>query len=208
MCANRVGEHKQETRIQAKNRAAIKRAALKVFSENGFLGSTLDQIAAACSMSKPNVLYYFSGKEAIHRALLEELLDNWLAPLRHMDPDGEPISEILAYVDRKLQMAQEFPMESRLFANEILQGAPRIEDFIRHDLKDLVDEKAAVISGWVEAGKIAQVDPYHLIFSIWAMTQHYADFEIQVRLILPDGTDPYEGASTYLHTLFVSLLTP
>ncbi|TIV21708.1 MAG: TetR family transcriptional regulator, partial [Mesorhizobium sp.] len=97
---------------------------------------------------------------------------------------GDPLTELRSYIRRKLEMARDFPRESRLFANEILQGAPRIKPMLEGELKTLVDEKAAVIKGWMRAGKIARTDPWHLIFSIWATTQHYADFDVQVRAVL------------------------
>jgi len=194
------------TRIQQKNIETILEAALEVFSTNGFRGSTLDQIARAAGMSKPNLLYYFPSKDAIHEELLSGLMDTWLDPLRDMDPAGEPKDEIMRYVRRKLEMSQQMPRESRLFANEILQGAPRFEGHLQDDLKGLVDEKAAVIKTWIDAGKLAQVHPYHLIFSIWALTQHYADFDVQVRTVL-DGEDPFDGASAFLETLFSRLLS-
>jgi len=196
------------TRIQKQNRRIILEAALDVFSQHGFRGATLDQIAAQAGLSKPNLLYYFPSKDDIHRALLTRLLDTWLEPLRKMNPDGEPVAEIRAYVRRKLQMAAEYPRESRLFANEILQGAPRIEAFIRSDLKALVDDKAAVIRAWSAAGRIAALDPYHLIFSIWALTQNYADFEAQMRMVRGDAVDPAEGAEAFLETLYARLLAP
>ena len=202
-----MGKTGPTTRIQIKNRNAILDAGLDVFSQFGFRGSTLDQIAESAGLSKPNLLYYFPSKEAIHVELLESLLDTWLDPLRAMNPNGDAISEIKAYVNRKLEMAREFPRESRLFANEILQGAPRISDDLENGLKPLVDEKAQVIREWSAAGKIADVDPYHLIFSIWAMTQHYADFDVQVRTVL-SSDDPFPGAETYLNQLFTKLLTP
>ncbi|WP_438986012.1 TetR family transcriptional regulator C-terminal domain-containing protein [Marivivens donghaensis] len=194
------------TRIQERNRGAILDAALGIFSQYGFRGSTLDQIAEASGLSKPNLLYYFPSKEAIHVELLESLLDTWLDPLRAMKEDADPVEEILAYVHGKLEMARKFPRESRLFANEILQGAPRILNDLTNGLKPLVDEKAALIREWSDAGKIAPVDPYHLIFSIWAMTQHYADFDVQVRAVL-GGVDPFPGADAYLDQLFRKMLT-
>lgn len=196
------------TRIQRQNRDAILEAALEVFSAQGFRGATLDQIAAAASLSKPNVLYYFASKEAIHLALLGGLMDSWLAPLRALDPAGEPLAEILGYVHRKVEMSRDFPRESRLFANEILQGAPRMLDAIEGELKTLVDEKAAVIRAWGAAGRIAAVDPYHLIFSIWALTQHYADFDVQVRAVLGPGHDPFAEAGQFIEELFTRLLAP
>lgn len=206
-----MGEPKprrSETRIQARNRQAILDAALDVFSAQGFRGATLDQIAEVAGLSKPNLLYYFPSKEAVHVELLARLLDNWLDPLRALDPAGEPKAELLAYVRRKLDLARDFPRESRLFANEILQGAPRIAEALSGDLKRLVDEKAAVIARWQAEGRIAALPPHHLIFSIWALTQHYADFDVQVLAVLGAGHDPYAEAQAFLETLFTRLLSP
>lgn len=205
----RAAASKAQTRIQKEKTEAILEAALEVFATYGFRGSTIDQIAAQAGLSKPNLLYYFDSKEAIHSLLLQDLLETWLNPLKKMNRNGEPIKEITGYVVRKLEMARDFPRESRLFANEILQGAPRILDEISGPLKDLVDRKAKVIAGWSKAGRIAPVDPYHLIFSIWATTQHYADFDIQVSVVLGKRAEKrFEDAERYLTEMFTKLLHP
>lgn len=196
------------TRIQQKNSETILEAALEVFSTYGFRGATLDQIAEVAGLSKPNLLYYFPSKEAMHQALLTRLLDTWLAPLREIDEAGDPVAEILAYVRRKIELSRDYPRESRLFANEILQGAPRMREAIEIDLKHLVDEKSAVLTRWMEQGRIARLPPHHLIFSIWALTQHYADFDMQVRAVLGQDHDPFTEAGDYLETLFRKLLAP
>jgi TetR/AcrR family transcriptional regulator len=200
---------KPRTRIQARNQDAILEAALDVFSNHGFRGATLDQIADAAGLSKPNLLYYFASKDAIYAALLTRLLDTWLDPLRAMDPDGDPVAELLGYVHRKLDLARDYPRESRLFANEILQGAPRMKAAIEIDLTALVAEKSKILVAWMDQGRIARLHPVHLIFSIWALTQHYADFDMQVRAVLQDeGADPYPAAQAHLETLFRKLLAP
>lgn len=201
------GAEAKPSRIQQRNRSLILDAALDVFSQHGYRGATLDQIAAQAGLSKPNILYYFSGKEDIHVTLLNGLMDTWLAPMREIDPGGEPLEEILRYVRRKIAMSFEFPRESRLFANEILQGAPRIGPHLESGLKPLVDSTATLIEGWTAAGKLAPVDPRHLIFSIWATTQHYADFDAQVQVLM-EGRDAQEGAEAFLDTLYRRLLTP
>lgn len=195
------------TRIQQKNSKTILDAALDVFSANGFRGATLDQIAEVAGLSKPNLLYYFASKEAIHLALLNQLLDTWLDPLRAMDPKGDPLVEIMGYVRKKLEISRNFPRESRLFANEILQGAPHMRAAIEGELKALVDEKTTVLQMWMDEGKIAPLPPVHLIFSIWALTQHYADFDVQVRAVLGPDHDPFVEAEAFLELLFRRLLT-
>ncbi len=199
---------KGPTRIQARNRAAILDAGLAVFAEKGFRGATLEEIARAARLSKANLLYYFPSKEAVHLALLEGLLDAWLAPLEALDPAGEPVEEVLAYVRRKLALAREAPRESRLFAGEVLRGAPHLGPVLGGRLKALVAEKAAVLAAWMAEGRLARLPPEHLIFSIWALTQHYADFEAQVRAVLGEGRDPYGEAEGFLATLYGRLLPP
>lgn len=205
----KAAKKKPLSRIQKQNRATILEAALNVFSTHGFRGATLDQIAQDAGLSKPNILYYFDGKEAIHIALLSQLLDAWLDPLRRLNAEGEPREELMRYIRRKLQMSREFPRESRLFANEIVQGAPRIEGFLSGELRALVDEKATVLQTWMDAGKIEPLDPYHLLFSIWAMTQHYADFEAQILMIRSGQIkDSHEGSDTFVETIFTKILLP
>jgi TetR/AcrR family transcriptional regulator len=199
---------KPRTRIQERNSKAILEAGLDVFSQHGFRGTTLDQIAEVAGLSKPNLLYYFPSKDAVYLALLDHLLETWLDPLRLMNPKGDPVFEVLSYVHRKLDLSRDYPRESRLFANEMLQGAPRILAAIEGPLKTLVDEKAAILRRWMAEGRIAPVNPVHLIFSIWALTQHYADFDVQVRGVLGPGHDPYAEAQEYLTLLFRRLLTP
>ena len=204
----RAASRQNPTRIQRQKTEAILAAALEVFSTHGFRGATLDQIAEAAGISKPNLLYYFASKEAVHRMLLERQLDTWLEPLRHLDPAGDPLAEIAAYIRRKLEMARDYPRESRLFAGEILQGAPHIADVLGGPLKDLVDAKARVISAWVAAGRIAPVDPHHLIVTIWAVTQHYADFDAQLDAVLgPDDATRFRDAESFLTGLFGRGLT-
>jgi TetR/AcrR family transcriptional regulator len=145
MAIPRAAKTQRRTRIQEEKEEQILEAALDVFSVSGFRGSTIDQIAEVAGMSKPNLLYYFRTKEAMHRSLIDRVLFTWLEPLRAFDATGNPENEIRSYIRRKLEMARDFPRESRLFANEVLQGAPHIEDELKGPLKELVDEKAEVI---------------------------------------------------------------
>jgi TetR/AcrR family transcriptional regulator len=202
---------KPKTRIQREKQDLILDGALNVFSLHGFRGATIDQIAEAAGMSKPNLLYYFASKEEIHRRLLTSMLDLWLDPLRELDAGGDPIPELRSYIRRKIEMARDYPRESRLFANEMLQGAPHAIDVLEGELRDLVDEKARVLLDWMEQGRIARTDPYHVIFSIWATTQHYADFDVQVRAVLGKergGEGRFEDAARYLEHLFMDGLLP
>ena len=155
------------------------------------------------------IKWYFKNKEEIHIALLTGLLDVWLAPLRAIRADGDPATEIGSYIRRKLESSREYPRESRLFANEILAGAPHIGDFLQSELRQLVDEKADILQSWIDDGRLAPCDPRHLLFAIWSTTQHYADFSVQVRHVLrlaPGDKSYYAEAARMLDTLFLGRL--
>ena len=195
------------SRIQEMNRSRIIEAALGEFSRFGYSGATIDKISTAAGMSKSNLLYYFSSKTAVYEAVLEHILDVWLAPLRTLDPQGDPATELAAYIRQKMKMSAERPEASKLFANEVMQGAPQIKDVLEKDLKNLVSEKSKVIEQWIEAGKIRKITPVHLIFTIWATTQHYADFDVQVRAVLGEnrgGEGRFEDAARFLEGLFLA----
>lgn len=181
----------QKTRIQNQNEALILDAALEVFSVYGYRGTTVDQIALKSGLSKPNLLYYFKRKEDIYTAVLERTLALWLAPLNDLDANKDPIEELTRYISAKLDLTFERPEASKLFANEILHGAPHVAGFLKGPLKQLVTAKASVIRGWSAAGKIKSVDAEHLLFAIWSVTQHYADFGVQVEAVL--GAKPSIG---------------
>jgi len=201
---------RKRTRIQEENEQRILDAALEVFSTYGFRGGTVDQIATRADMTKPNLLYYFRRKQDIYLAVLERTLERWLTPLEALSGEGDPATEIIAYIDRKLDMSRDQPEASRLFAMEIIQGAPVLGEVLTGRLKKLVDEKSGVIRRWIAEGRLAPVDPYHLIFMIWATTQHYADFAVQTRALLGNRIDRPEyftSARATLEQIFLKGLT-
>lgn len=173
---------KRSRAVSAKKKAILG-AALDTFSQFGFHGTRLEQIAELAGVSKTNLLYYFPSKEALYIAVLRQILDIWLAPLKAFREDFFPLAAIKEYIRLKLEVSRDYPQASRLFCMEMLAGAPLLMDELTGDLKALIDEKSALIAGWVKSGKLAPIDPQHLIFMIWASTQHYADFAPQVEAV-------------------------
>jgi len=173
----------RRSRAVAAKRAAILDAALTFFSQFGIHGTSLDKVAELADVSKTNLLYYFPSKEALYVAVLKEILDVWLAPLRALTHDQDPLMAIRHYIRLKLEVSRDHPQASRLFCLEMLQSAPLLKGELAGDLKQLVDDKAAIIERWIAEGRLAGVQPQHLIFMLWATTQHYADFATQVEAV-------------------------
>uniref|UniRef100_UPI00068ECC30 HTH-type transcriptional regulator RutR n=1 Tax=Kluyvera genomosp. 1 TaxID=2774053 RepID=UPI00068ECC30 len=173
---------KRSQAVSAKKQAILT-AALNTFSQYGIHGTRLEQVAEQAGVSKTNLLYYFPSKEALYVAVMQQILDIWLAPLKAFREDLAPLVAIKEYIRLKLEVSRDYPQASKLFCLEMLQGAPLVMDELTGDLKALVADKSAIIAAWVNAGKLAPIDPHHLIFMIWATTQHYADFATQVEAV-------------------------
>lgn len=160
-------------------------ATEKVFAKHGFEGATMTQLAAAAGLPKANLHYYFGTKEGLYRAVLEEILvlwlddaDEWIVAERH------PADGLAGYVRAKMAHSRQRPDASRIFAGELLRGAPHIMMYLGIELRNRVIVLASVIAGWSARGLMDPVHPVHLLFNIWAMTQTYADFDVQIRAVL------------------------
>lgn len=182
--------------IRQTNESTILRAAERVFARTGFEGATMADIAEASGLPKANLHYYFGNKRELYRAVLDAVLHDWLVPLEAITPEADPAQALGDYIALKMALAAERPDASRVFANELLHGAPVVGQALQTELRDMVRRKAQVIDGWIQSGRMAPVDSTHLFFTIWAATQTYADFEVQVRAVLGHQPPKPSQAST------------
>lgn len=174
--------------IREANVTGILAAAEHVFAIHGYKGATIEHIARKAGVPKPNVYYYFETKENLYRAVLKNTLDDWMEAAAQFDVHDEPAEALRAYVTAKMAFSRQRPCGSKVWASEIMSGAPIMEKFLGTTLRDWLDGRVAVINRWVKEGKIAAVDSRALLFLIWAGTQHYADYERQI-VLLNDGRE-------------------
>ncbi|MEQ5835021.1 TetR/AcrR family transcriptional regulator [Marinobacter sp. NFXS9] len=170
-------------RIREKNRERIIAAAEEEFAHHGFRGATIQNIAERAELPKSNVLYYFSNKQRIYSALFDDIMSRWNAVFSEISPDDDPAEALETFIRTKVEMSRQHPMASRLFAQEIIQGAPFLKDHLRTNMREWVRGRAKVIQQWIDDGRMAPVDPVQLIFLIWSSTQHYADFQVQILMV-------------------------
>jgi len=166
------------------NEAKILAAAETVFAERGFAAATTSAIARLAGMPKANLHYYFRTKQALYDRVLDEILALWIDTAEAIRPAADPKTALSDYIAAKFEFSRRRPQASKVFANEILHGAPRVHRRLRGDLKAWLEAKCAVIEGWIATGRMAPLDPKHLFFIIWAATQTYADFDVQVEVML------------------------
>jgi TetR/AcrR family transcriptional regulator len=173
-----------KSRTYVRNEAKILQAAHKVFAENGFKGATMEAIAALAEMSQPNLHNYFRTKLHLYLRILDDILDIWLEPISEMSRHEEPSTELRRYIVRKLELSRLRPDASRIFAHEMLDGARHLLPRLTTTVREQADAFASIVQHWIGRGSLRPIDPYHLLFSLWAITQHYADFAPQIKAVL------------------------
>jgi TetR/AcrR family transcriptional regulator len=191
-------------RIRQTTMAHILATSERVFAQAGFGGATMVDLATAARLPKANLHYYFGNKKKLYRAVLDNILSIWISATDQIKPENDPGQALTDYIRAKIAMSKNRPYASKVFANEILHGGTQLRSFLADDLRALVDEKTRVINHWVAQGLMSEVDPPHLLFAIWAMTQTYADFEAQIRPVLgvPKMTDSvYDGGAELITKL-------
>lgn len=165
--------------------ADIVAVAVKVFAESGYEGASIATIADQAGLSKQNLMYYFPTKQALYERVLDEVLDDWLERMDNLAAaDQEPREVLRTYVQAKLKFSREQPWASRVYAMEVISGAQLYGAQIQRRVVPLLRRDIEVFEKWIAAGKIAPVNATHLLFAIWAMTQSYADFSVQMALVL------------------------
>lgn len=170
----------RRTEIRQQNEALILQAAEKVFAEAGFGGATMQLIADMAGLPKANLHYYFATKEDLYRRVVQDIFEIWLHAAAAMDAAPGPVEGIGAYIEAKMEISRHHPDGSKVWAYEVMHGAPVIQDYLETTLREWTAGRVALIRKWIDEGKMAPVDPDHLLYMLWATTQHYADFGHQI----------------------------
>jgi TetR/AcrR family transcriptional regulator len=191
-------EKRPQTRqaARAQNEHAILTAAQTVFAEAGFGGATMQMIADLAGLPKANLHYYYPTKEDLYRHVVHDIFEIWLDAAASFDNAPDPATGIGGYIDAKMEISRRHPNGSKVWASEVMHGAPVIQDYLEGTLRDWTDGRIAVIQGWIDAGQMAPISPRHLLYMLWATTQHYADFGHQVQTL--NGGKPLSRAEWHI----------
>ena len=181
---------KKDRRLESERMIMV--AAEKVFAEAGFGGATMQLIADVAGLPKANLHYYFPTKEALYRRVVQDIFQVWLKAADIFDQASGPVEGIGAYIDAKMEISRRHPAGSKVWASEVMHGAPVIQDYLETTLEQWTNGRITVIQSWIDRGLMAPIDPRHLLYMVWATTQHYADFGHQIETL--NNSEPMTDA--------------
>lgn len=204
-----LASHKSEKpagKIRKQNEKNIIAAAECEFALHGYAGATMNKIAQRADIPKSNVHYYFKNKLQLYAEVLSSILDLWDGALNELNADEDPAICLRNYISTKMAFSRQYPYASCVFAKEILSGAPRLTDYFESGYQQWFESKTRVFDAWAKKGKIAPLEPAHIIFLIWSSTQHYADFSVQIAAAMGKNQlvkKDYEEATQALTTIIL-----
>jgi TetR/AcrR family transcriptional regulator len=172
--------HREETRER------ILAAAERIFAEYGYESGSLSRIAAEAELPKSNIVYYFESKHKLYRLVVENIFNIWREAADAIYPENDPEQALSDYIDTKLELARTRPFGSKVWANEIIQRAPIVQDYLEGELRNWTEDRIRIIDGWIAEKRIRPIDSRSLLYAIWATTQHYADFTHQIQTLNND----------------------
>jgi TetR/AcrR family transcriptional regulator len=171
-------------KIRDRNLSNIINAAEEEFVHNGFRGASIQNIADRAGIPKANVHYYFKSKSNLYVAVLDNIINLWNDLLGEITVEDDPAEVLDRFIRQKVELSYTHPRASKLYAMEMIQGAPHLKGYIRTEMRQFVRGIAHIIEQWIEQGRMEKVDPMHLIFLIWSSTQHYADFDVKILTVM------------------------
>lgn len=167
-------------RIREHNRELIIQVASELFADKGFAATKIIDIANRAEIPKANIFYYFKNKKSLYLSVLETVIELLLQASSPFQENNDPVIALKEYIQAKIAISQSHPHASKVFAVEMILGAPHLSKEIADKMTEQTQQSSRHIQSWIDRGLIKQINPHHLLFTIWASTQTYADFSWQI----------------------------
>ncbi|WOD06517.1 TetR/AcrR family transcriptional regulator [Marinomonas sp. GJ51-6] len=190
-----------KSHIREQNQALILETSERVFARQGLAKTTTQMIANEAGLPKANIHYYYRSKKDLLEAVLERILRLWLDSVSEFNVEDESRINLTRYISEKVDQSRMNKNASKVFAMALIGEEPFVLDYLKRLFVTELAREKATLQTWIDQGLMAPVSTEHLFISIWAMTQTYADFDAQVKIVLQKDTledSDYEEAKQFI----------
>ena len=160
------------------SRAAILRAAAKEFAELGIAGARTDAIARAAHVNKALLYYYFTDKETLYGAVLDNAFSGMKEKVfQVLDSDLPPREKIMAYVGAYFDFIASNQIYPKLMQREMMRAregqSEHIDRLVKTYFQPIYGRVGELLHKGIAEGAFRKVDPAHFVPSMVAMIVFY-----------------------------------
>lgn len=179
-------------------RAQILTHATRLFAEQGYDGTSVQQIADAVGIRKPSVLYHFKSKDELREEVLSEMLAHWNAVLPGLLLKASAEERFDATMEALTEFFIVDPERARLFLRETLDRPEQMQSMLGAFVQPWVE----LLGDQLERAKAQclvrrDVDPHAYAVEVITMAVAGTAVIDTLRVILPD--DPVRGSTRIRH---------
>ena len=160
-----------------KTKNLIFESAIKIFSESGYRGSTMDDIATNAGLAKGTLYYHFASKEEIFNFIVEEglkILQNQVIEIQ--DINIGPIEKLIKICRIQLTFLYGYTNFFKVVMSQ-LWGNENRQNELRQKLRKYISEIEINIKGAMENGQIKKGDTELIAFQFFGSLCSSAIYE-------------------------------
>lgn len=160
------------------SRAAILQAAAEEFSKHGIAGARTDAIARAAKVNKALLYYYFTDKETLYGAVLDNAFSGMKAKVfKVLDSDLPSRDKIMAYAGAYFDFIASNQIYPKLMQREMMRAregqSEHIDRLVKTYFQPIFRKVGELLHRGIAEGEFRKVDPAHFVPSMVAMIVFY-----------------------------------
>ena len=158
---NKSAESKRDKTIRR-----IINAAAKIFSEAGFAGARMDEIAKSARVNKATIYYHIGDKKALYAEVLHDIIGNAAEHfMGNLDENQSPEEKLKYFINALTRTMDQNPLLAPIMMREQASGGQNLPEIIAGDFASIIGMVTNILEEGAKQGVFIKTTPF-IIYSL------------------------------------------